>query len=80
MTDRILGLYNKYNVLRLDGKDKPGGRHEHCHYFVLDIIHDKHAIPALRAYAASCEAEFPLLAEDLLLICRAALDGEAGCS
>jgi len=62
MSDKERGLYRKYNVERLND---PAGKHRDCHYYVLDLIHDKHAAPALEAYAASCEAEFPDLASDL---------------
>lgn len=48
-------LYRKFHVERIDGTDQPGGKHECCEYFVLDLDHDPHAAPALRAYAASCE-------------------------
>ena len=34
----------------------------------LDLEHDPHAIPALRAYADSCEAEFPELARSLRVL------------
>lgn len=62
------GLYRKYDVHRTDGSDAPGGKHEQCCYFVLDLTHDKHALPALKAYAKSCSDEFPRLAADLLAI------------
>jgi len=63
---RAQGLIGKFNVSRVDGSDAPGGRHEGCRYFVLDMTHDKHAIPALRAYAESCEADgFLVLGQDL---------------
>jgi hypothetical protein len=55
--DRSRGLIGKFAVARVDGSDAPGGRHEGCRYFVLDMTHDRHAIPALRAYAESCEAD-----------------------
>lgn len=59
--DQAQGLYRKYNVRRVDGKpEKPGAEH-----FVLDAVHDKHAIPALQAYAASCMTEYPALAKDI---------------
>lgn len=64
--DRGRGLYAKYRVMRNDGSSEKGGRHEHCEYFVLDLSHDPHAIPALRAYAESCQMDFPFLARDLL--------------
>lgn len=45
--DRNRGIYNKYAVTRRDFSDK----HTDCHYFVLDLVHDKFAAAALRAYA-----------------------------
>lgn len=65
MSDNARGLYGKFRVARNDGSSRPGGKHEHCDHFVLDLTHDKHALPALRAYADSCAAEYPLLAADL---------------
>ena len=59
------GIYRKFTVMRTDGASEPGGKHEHCHYFVLDWIHDKYAVPAALAYADACEAEYPELARDL---------------
>ncbi len=60
-----VGMYGKFNVSRVDGKSEFGEKHHKCSYFVLDTVHDKHAIPALRAYANSCESEYPLLARDI---------------
>lgn len=62
MNDEKRGLYNKYDVRRTVD---PNGKHADCHYYVLDLIHDKFAAPALEAYADACEAEFPALAKDL---------------
>lgn len=59
------GIYNKFNVTRTDGRHAAGQKHADCDYFVLDLSHDKHALPALTAYAVSCKEEFPLLAADL---------------
>jgi len=59
------GLYRKFVVERTNGSSGPGGKHEHCDYFVLDWMHDKFAIPAALAYAKACEAEYPELARDL---------------
>ncbi len=59
------GLYRKFVVLRADGSSDPGGKHEHCEYFVLDWKHDKFTPIALAAYADACEAEFPGLARDI---------------
>lgn len=60
--DRQRGLYGKYRVER---NNDPAGKHKDCEYFVLDLVHDKHAIAGLSAYADSCEHEYPLLARDL---------------
>lgn len=66
MGDRTRGLFGKFIVRRVDGTDAPGGKHDGCDYFVLDVTHDPHAIPALRAYAASCRGDgYELLADDL---------------
>ena len=69
-SDQERGLYRKYRVERLND---PIGKHSGCEYYVLDLMHDKHAAPALLAYAASCEAEFPALAGDLRDKARAVL-------
>ena len=67
MGDRSIGLYPKFTgIRRIDGMDGPGEKHELCKYFVLDLTHDPHAIPALRAYAESCRKDgYGLLARDL---------------
>lgn len=66
MGDRSRGLFNKYVVRRTDGADQHGGKHFGCTHFVLDTTHDPHAIPALRAYAASVREDgYTALADDL---------------
>src|ERR1043166_8738506 len=68
MGDKSKGLYpdGKFVVLRKDGTDAPGGKHDGCQYFVLDVTHDPHARPALRAYAGSARADgYDLLANDI---------------
>lgn len=65
MGDRNRGLYGKFYVERTDGKSAPGEKHHGCEYFLLDMHHDKYAVPALRAYAEHCKAEYPQLADDL---------------
>lgn len=65
MGDPTRGLYRKFWVERTDGQSEAGRKHDGCDYFVLDLTHDPHAQPALAAYIASCEAEYPLLAADL---------------
>lgn len=64
--DKKRGLYRKYDIKRTDGSSEPPyGKHANCRYFVLDLDHDKFALPALRAYANHCRHEFPQLAADL---------------
>lgn len=65
MTDEQRGIYRKYKVERTDGSSKPGGKHEQCAYFVLDLEHDEFARPALEAYAKACHATHPDLAADI---------------
>ena len=65
MGDTTRGLYRKFRIERVDGSDAPGGKHDGCQYFVLDLDHDPHALPALSAYAESCRGDYPMLAEDL---------------
>lgn len=62
MSDQQQGVYRKYRVTRIGGTP---GKHDGCEYFVLDWMHDKFAVPAIRAYADACVKEFPLLAEQL---------------
>ena len=71
------GIMRRYRVYRLDGSSRKGEKHHNCKYFVLDLDHDRHAIPALLAYADSCEKEFPALAFDLRLAARL-LRGKTG--
>ena len=66
MGDKARGLYKKFYVRRTDGSDAKGGKHEGCVYYVLDLTHDKHAVPAIRAYAESARDDgYDLLANDL---------------
>ncbi len=65
MGDPTRGLYTKFLTERTDGESAPGGTHEGCQYFVLDMDHDPYALPALQAYAAACASAYPLLARDL---------------
>lgn len=77
MGDPTRGLYVKFNVTRTDGQSEPGRKHDGCDYFVLDLTHDPHAIPALAAYAKSCRSAYPLLARDLDRIVKMARAGAA---
>jgi len=65
MGDKTRGLYGKFYVARVDESDMPGGKHQGCDYFVLDLSHDPYAGPAIQAYIDACKDEYPLLAEDL---------------
>ncbi|KXS55030.1 MAG: hypothetical protein AWU57_626 [Marinobacter sp. T13-3] len=60
------GLHQKYIVRRVDGTDEPGGKHHDCRLFVLDADHDPYAVKALGVYASACEAQYPVLAKDLV--------------
>ena len=66
LSNRERGLYEKFLIERTDGRSDLGEKHYGCKYFVLDLTHDQHAIPALNAYAESCATEYPALAADLL--------------
>lgn len=65
-TQNTTGLFHKFHVSRVDGKDAPGEKHHGARYFVLDLDNDPHSRPALRAYAESCEEALPQLATELL--------------
>lgn len=73
------GFYQKYQIRRVDGSTKEGQKHEKCHFFTLDIEHDKFAIPAINAYADACEGTHPQLAKDLrqLLVEHVSASGDA---
>lgn len=60
------GIFHKFTVNRVDGSDQPGGKHEGCDYFVLDMDHDPHAKAAIQAYALSCAQSHPQLSAELL--------------
>lgn len=76
MGDRAKGLMGKFDVYRRDGTDAPGGKHRGCEYFVLDLDHDPHAVPAIRAYAHSARADgYLALADDLEAKCPLPSEG-----
>ena len=66
-SDQQPGLHRKFEVRRVDGGDAPGGKHDGCEYFVLDLTHDPHALPALTTYLTSLRlaGTHPQLANDL---------------
>jgi hypothetical protein len=59
------GLGAKYNVQRVDGRDRTGGKHDGCRYLVLDLTHDEDARAAARTYAARTVHSRPRLSADL---------------
>ena len=59
------GLFRKFDVRRVDGRDQLGGKHHGCRYYVLDVDHDPYAAAALGAYADACRESHPELARDL---------------
>ena len=59
------GLYEKFRVIRTDGKSAIGQKHDGCEYFVLDLDHDEFAWIAIDAYARACADKYPKLAADL---------------
>lgn len=63
--DEQQGLFRKFDVRRTDGSSEPGGKHEGCEYFVLDLDHDPLARVALQAYADACDSTHPQLSQDL---------------
>lgn len=76
-SDQGRGIWAKFVVVRTDGQSEEGQFHHGCAYFPLDLTHDPHAIPAVLAYADSCERDNPNLAEDLR---RIAQGGQRTCS
>lgn len=72
MSNKLKGLYDKFTVIRKDGASSYGCKHHNCDYFVLDLSHDPHAMPALEAYAESCRVDYPRLSDDLLQIVETA--------
>ena len=65
---RETGLFKKFNVTRTDGSHRPGGKHDGCDYYVLDLSHDVHAMPALEAYIVSLASAdtHPILLKELI--------------
>lgn len=64
-SNKTRGVYRRFRVERVDGRSEPGEKHHGCDYWVLDLDHDPYALPALKAYAQACQAEYPVLALDL---------------
>lgn len=79
MGDENRGIYRKFTVARTDGSSALGGKHERCNYFVLDLDHDRFAVPALKAYARACRRTYPQLAHHLDLIVSAKPSPLCGC-
>lgn len=62
------GLYQKFDVQRRDGRDKPGGDRTNGVYFVLDVANDPFALEALVNYRIMCESTCPQLASELFAL------------
>jgi len=76
--DRDRGLYGKFfPPERADGEHKPGGKHDGCDYFILDLTHDEFAIPSIQAYALACAQSYPKLSVDLMRKVHEAHTGRA---
>lgn len=71
------GLYDKYKVVRTDGRSEPGEKHYLCQYFVLDLKHDLHARKAIMAYAESCRSTYPELSKDLYQVAQEMLESDS---
>lgn len=65
MDDAKTGMYNKYIVERVDGSSAKGRKHYSCNYWVLDMVHDPFARPAIAAYAEACKEDYPTLSKEL---------------
>lgn len=74
-TDRYRGMYQKYEVRRTDGSSEPGGKHDGCQYFVLDLTHDKYAGAAMMAYSRACYQDFPALSNELRVVAAGLISG-----
>lgn len=59
------GMFYKFEVRRVDGSDKPGGKHYGCQNFVLDMDHDPAAPAAMKAYVNAVRPTHPYLADEL---------------
>jgi len=57
VNQRDTGLYPKYAVNRLDGRDRPGEDRADAMYFVLDLVYDDYAPTAMAAYASAIDVE-----------------------
>lgn len=74
--ERQRGLYRKYDLYRVRNADGHEYRERVTDpFFALRYTTDPHAAVALRAYADSCENDYPQLAAEL----REALRGQPEC-
>lgn len=64
------GLYQKFWVRRVDGRDLPGGDRQGAAYFVLDVVNDPFARQALMACWSACRWDLPELAAGLDALLR----------
>ena len=66
LTQHEIGLYPKFKVSRIDGRDQLGGDRVGADYLVLDLTFDAHASTAALAYADICREGYPKLADDIV--------------
>lgn len=72
LSNKERGIYGKYTIFRTDGRPIPDDEF----MFVLKGT-DPHALAALKAYADSCRADYPLLGFDLDMVVAGLERGEA---
>lgn len=59
------GLYGKFRVERVDGKDKKGGAKENAAYFVMDYANDPDAWVGVASWAVTAQHRRPVVAREL---------------
>jgi len=65
MSTQPEGLYHKFEVRRVDGRDQPGGDRAGAEYIVLDLTHCPFSRTAALAYANKMAPEYPQAAADI---------------
>lgn len=63
-----VGLYQKFDVSRKDGRDAASGDRADAVYFTLDLVHDPFALAAITNYRLMCEGTCPELASELFAL------------
>jgi len=65
-----LGTAKYQRPVRLDGTDQPGGKHDGCRLFVLDLTHDGAARVAVARYCDLVEDSRPVLCRDMRMVLK----------